>query len=236
MPNTYLDHLQGPAGETWQQALDRFASFCLSLHAFTEHGETYEVLFDEFYRDGTLFEWSDPVTEADLRNAETRNGVVIPPTLKALYQKRFIIYDVHTEFGRWGERRVLEVYAPSSSTSYTCLHALCRALAWNFGKYFAKEALSAEQIAHLDATYFCFGRWSDDDHKGRYLLVDRQGGFGRYDFHCEDQPGSLQGLEPLLRGSPLTMTLDDVMAEAIDNAMAYLLRRNDVPGPHDEAL
>ena len=229
MHNKYVHHLQGSAGETWTQAVDRFASFCLNLHEFVEHGETYEVFFDEYFQDGTLFEWLEPVADADLSNAETTHALALPPNLKELYRKRFAIYDVHVRHGRWGDRRVLDIYGSSTLTSYTCLHAFCPAIAWNFGPYFANAELTAEQIAHLDATYFCFGRWSNDDHEGTYLLVDRHGNFGRYHFHTEDYVASLKRLEPLLDGNRLTMSLDEVLVWSIDKSMEHLLYRNDVP-------
>lgn len=230
--NSYGNYLRGDTEETWPQALERFTSFCLSLHAFYEDGETYEVYFDEYFRDGTLFEWLEPVPDSDLLNAETQHGLAMPDELKALYAKRFAIYDVLAERGRWGDRRVLEIYGRSPSTSYLCLHAFCAAIAWNFGEYFAKEELSQEQIAHLNANYFCFGRWSDDDHSGTYLLVDRHGNFGRFNFHTEDYPGNLRRLEPLLHGQPLDMRLDALLAWAINNSMEHLLHRNQLPSPH----
>lgn len=234
--NQYVEYLRGSAGETWPQAMDRFASFCLNLHEFVEDGKTYEVFFDEYFQDGTLLEWFEPVTDLDLQSAETKHAFVMPLELKALYKKRFAIYDVTIDGGRRGDRRVLEIYGQSSSTSYACLHAFGPAIAWNFGEYFARQELTAEQVAHLDANYFCFGRWSDDDHEGTYLLVDRHGNFGRYDFHTEDYPGSVQRLGPLLSGSRLTMTLDEVLVWGIDSAMDYLLYRNDVPNPHGRAV
>lgn len=92
--------------------------------------------------------------------------------------------------------------------------------------------MTEEQIAHLSANYFCFGRWSDDDHYCTYLLVDRHGNYGRFRFHTEDYPGTLQRLEPLLNGQPLDMTLDALMVWAINNSMEYLLERNDLPSPY----
>lgn len=230
--NTYGNHLRGAPQETWPQALERFASFCLSLPAFYADGETYALYFDEYWRDGTLFEWLEPVAETDLHSAETQHGLAMPAALKALYAKRFAIYDVLADRGRWGERRILEIYGRSTSTSYPCLHAFCPAIAWNFGDYFSREELSEAQIAHLNAQYFCFGRWSDDDHSGTYLLVDRHGNFGRFDFHTEDYPGTLRRLEPLLNGQRLDMTLDTLLVWAINNSMEYLLSRNGLPSPH----
>lgn len=230
--NTYGTYLRGAPEETWAQALERFSAFCLSLPAYYENGETYEVYFDEYWRDGTLFEWLEPVADADLLSAETQHGFAMPDALKALYRQRFAIYDVLAERGRWGERRVLEIYGRSSSTAYPCLHAFCPALAWNFGDYFAREELSAEQIAHLNARYFCFGRWSDDDHSGTYLLADRHGHFGRFDFHTEDYPGNVRRLEPLLHGHPLPLTLDTLLVWAINQSMEHLLHRNGLPSPH----
>ncbi|WKB52976.1 hypothetical protein [Eleftheria terrae] len=233
MPNEYLQHLQGPAGETWQQAVDRFAAFCLSLHEFVEDGEAYEVLFDEYYRDGSLFEWQEPVSEPDLLAMEAKLGWTLPDALKGVFRKRFAIYDVSTRFGRWGDRRVLEF---NRSSEYgDCLHPLSKAIAWNFGPYFTDEELSPQQVAHLDANYFGFGRWSDDDHRSTYLLVDRQGGFGRYDFHTEDYVGSVERLGPLLEGRPLTLGLDELLTSAITDAMVHLLKRNDVPLTEPEA-
>ncbi|MEK1942038.1 MAG: hypothetical protein AAAB16_16840, partial [Pseudomonas sp.] len=108
--NRYGDYLRGDTQETWPQALDRFTSFCLSLHAFYQDGEAYKIYFDQYVRDGTLFEWLEPVADSDLLNAETQNGFAMPDQLKALYAKRFAIYDVLAERGRWGDRRVLEIY------------------------------------------------------------------------------------------------------------------------------
>jgi len=232
MHNKYVDYLRGNAGETWRQAIDRFASFCLNLHEFVEHEETYEVLFDQYFQDGTLFEWLEPVADLDLQNAEAHYSFVIPKELKELFKRRFAIFDVTIERGRYGGRRVLEIYGPSSVASYSCLHAFCSAIAWNFGDYFAKGELSAEEIAHLDANYLCFGRYSGDDHAGTYLLLDRHGNFGRYEFHTEDYPGSVRRLEPLLNGNRLTMTLDEVLVWGINNSIEYLLYRNEVPFPH----
>jgi hypothetical protein len=234
--NKYVEYLRGGPNETWPQAVDRFASFSSSLHEFVADGETHEAFFDEYFQDGTLFEQFEPVTDVDLQGAEAKHAFVMPAELKELYRRRFAIYDVTIERGRWGGRRVLEIYGPSPSTSYACLHAFCPAIAWNFGGYFARQELTDAQVAHLDANYFCFGRWSDDDHEGTYLLVDRHGNFGRYDFHTEDYPRSVQRLEPLLNGSPLTMTLDEVLVWGIDSAMDYLLYRNDVPSPHEGAV
>lgn len=231
--NSYGEHLRGGADETWPDALNRFESFCLSLHAFyDEEGETYELYFDEYFQDGTLFEWSGAVSDEDLLSAETQHAFAMPEELKALFRKRFAIYDVIADRGRWGDRRILEIYGRSTSTSYPCLHAFCPAIAWNFGEYFAREELTEEQIAHLSANYFCFGRWSDDDHYCTYLLVDRHGNYGRFRFHTEDYPGTLQRLEPLLNGQPFDMTLDALMVWAINNSMEYLLERNDLPSPH----
>jgi hypothetical protein len=229
MTNAYLSHLTGPSGETWQQAMDRFAALCLSLHAYEEDGEIQEVFFDEFFRDGTLFEWLDPVSDEVLNHTEKTLKRSIPPSLKTLFKKRFVIFNVYVRFGRYGERRVLEIYGPSKMTSHSCLHPLCSGIAWNFGPHFAQSNLTDEQQDRLNEQYACFGRWSDNDAVCTYLLVDQQGRFGRLLFDSNDDAGNMNRLQPLLAGQTPPLTLDELMVDVINRSMVYLLQRNDIP-------
>jgi hypothetical protein len=233
MKNQYLNYLRGDTKETRHQALERFELFCLSLHEYVVDGETYEAYFDEYFRDGTLIERSVPQELLDLSGAESRLNFVVPDELRDLFKNRFAIYDTTIDRGRYGNRRVMEIYGPSSVEQYSHLHAFCSCIAWNFGEYFCREQLSPEQMLHLNSRYFCFGRWSNDDHESTYLLVDRDGGFGSFHFHTEDYPGSLTRLEPLLEGAPLTMHLDELIVKHIDMSIEHLLNRNDIPSSND---
>jgi len=227
MSNAYLRYLHGAHGETWAHALERFASFCTNLREFTIDGDTYEAFFDEYYHEGALFERLGAVEDSALEEAEARFHFTMSSEFKKLFRNRFAIYDVSIEFGRWGERRLLEINGVYKLT--TCLHPFCDAIAWNFGSYFADSELTEHQIKQLNETYFGFGRYSNDDHHSIHLLVDRHGGFGCYEFHTEDYPGSLQRLAPLLSGERLTMSLDEVLIWAIDESMKSLLERNEIP-------
>jgi len=228
MVNDYLLYLKGPNSETWQQALERLALFCRNLHAFEVEGEIYEAFFDEYYEDGTLFEKHEPVPDSDLVEAESKLNFSMPVELRELFKSRFVIYDVSIELGRWGERQILGINKKWWENT-SCLQPLCEAIAWIFGPYFAESELTEMEVKHLNETYFAFGNWSDDDHSSTYLLVDRHGGFGHFDFHTEDYPGNLERLTPLLNGKKLSKTLDEVLVWVIDRAMNYLLYRNEIP-------
>lgn len=227
MSNDYLYYLQGPNGETWQQALERFALFCKHLHAFHADGEVYEAFFDEYYEDGTLFEKQEAIQDSVLAETEARFDFSIPAELRTLFQNRFVIYNTVIDFGRWGEREVLEINKAWESTS--CLRPLCEAIAWNFGPYFSDSELTSQQAQYLNDNYFGFGRWSDDDHSSTYLLVDRHGQFGHYEFHTENSPLNLERLTPLLNGNKLGKTLDQLLVWTINESMKYLLSRNEIP-------
>ncbi|CAG7856422.1 hypothetical protein MCAMS1_00893 [biofilm metagenome] len=228
MSNNFLQYLSGSSGETWQQALGRFALFCKNLHEIEVDGKVYEAFLDEYYEDGTLFEKLDATQDSDLAAAEASFNFSMPDELKKLFQDRFAIYDTSIKFGRWGERTLLIINKAWWENTF-CLRPFCEAIAWNFGPYFADSELSGSQIRLLNQGYFCFGDWSDDDHSRSYLLVDRHGQYGHYDFHTEDYPGSLERPTPLLNGNKFNKTLDQVLVWAIDKSISYLLDRNEIP-------
>lgn len=227
MPKPYLRYLQGHPGETWQQALDRLAKLCANLHEFVDAGEVYEVFFDDYYRDGALLEWHKPVPEPALERVQVKHGLTMPLELKELFRHSFAIYRIDADLGRQGDRRLLDINAASGASE--CLHPFCQAIEWHFGRWFVEEELSPEQVRQLDSRYFGFGRWTNDDRQSSYLLLDRHGGFGIYEFNTGDYPANMQRLGSLLAGERLRMSLDDVLVWAINQSIMDLLTRNDVP-------
>jgi hypothetical protein len=229
--NKYLDYLRGPVGETWRQALERFALFCKNLRDFEDEGETHKAGFDKYYKDGTLFEKPEGALDSDLAEAGKKFGLTISGELADLLKNPFNIYDVSIEYGRFGERRVLAINRVFvlSGQIFSCIFPFCKAIDWNFGSRFADSELNEQQRKHLNDNYSGFGCWQVDDGAITYLLADRNGKYGYFKYEDGDFPENLKNLEPLLKSAALNMTLDELMVLMIDQSMRHLLDRNEIP-------
>ncbi len=225
--NSETSYLNGPAGETWQSALLRFKLFAhTDLMAddeeYEEDDDDREVInLGEYYDDGTLFEISEKELPENITKWEAALGITVPPALKYLMCEHgaFAIYFVSMRFGRWGERKCLEINASPMADIDPNIKPLCAAIANNYSDHFTEQELSAEQISYLNSNYFCFGSIAHDDQDREYLYFDRQHNFGSFRFEDEDYVQNMERLAPLLAGNSTPLGLDALLSASIDKAI-----------------
>lgn len=218
----YLQYVTGGPGETWPMALQRLQTLLLSLS---------DPALVAYAKDGTIFEQPGGVDASHLSSAEEKFGLTLPEDLKTLLIRRFAIYLVGGDVGRWGERRILDINEPDEyfAGGVEILLPLPQAIEEHFGSHFCEKSLSAEQFAELTRRYYCFGHSASSDQDSTYLLFDRDGGYGSVDYIDEDWPTTRQQFAPLLAGEKLTQSLDELMVSQINIAIARLLEYNDLP-------
>jgi hypothetical protein len=216
-------------GETWQEALERFRRLCHQDFVYEDDDGKVVVNLADVYDDSTLYEVYPAMSAKELSGYEKTYAVVMPGALQNLLLNhgRFGIYWVNRGI-RWGERPFLDFYSSKDPDLYPNIMPLMKAVAFNYGDYFEKDELSAEQIALLNLNYFCFAFLSNEDSARTYLLFDRSGRFGTLHFDSEDYPENVRAIEKLLEDGFSQGDFDEFMARQIDLAIRYVLEYNQV--------
>jgi hypothetical protein len=220
-------YVTGPAQETWQAALLRFAQFCHADHvddADADPADQIAINLGDYYDDGTLFEIARKEPLSRIQNYQAAYGITVPPALVDLMCNHgaFSIYKVMLRFdSRHGGRKFLEIYSGEMDI-FPNIVPLCMKIADNYTATFAETELSKAQIACLDANYFCFGSLLYDDQDREYLYFDRQHRFGSLRFQDEDADQNLKELAPLLSGTIAPLSLDKLLSASMDKTIAMV--------------
>ncbi|WP_157670335.1 hypothetical protein [Chitinibacter sp. GC72] len=218
-------------GETWAQALERFSKLCrVDLLEYDDDDEKIVVNLSEIYDEGELYELMPPLAEDEILTYERQHGLVIPAPLRHVLLQTEVpqIYMARYDHGRYGERRVLDFYHSDEPHLFPNVKTLLEALAYNYGPYFSDEELDTAEREALNQRFFAFAARSNDDHAWTYLLFDREGHFGEYEFETENYPRSLARIRDLLVNGLTETDFDAFMCRQIDILMTYILQYNEV--------
>lgn len=226
-------YLKTFAGETWQQALERFKNFCQSkveiyasvetnkmVDAYVDEASTYTVVCNvsENFTYDELMAVENKETSEHLNQREDIHGVKIPPELRKLLQEHGS-FKINWYRGRYK----LEIFDASGFPDFQGIRPYSKVVRSLLGaEYIAAHApkLSPEQMQKLDRNCFIFGCFYYTDEDYEYLYFTEKGTYGHFTFQCGDLPGNINKyLVPIMDGKAEVMTLDALVAWSVDKVI-----------------
>ncbi|NHZ92732.1 hypothetical protein F2P45_27545 [Massilia sp. CCM 8733] len=181
--NTPLQKLmKGKAGDTWKDAIKRFAKV-VKLLKFDD----YQASFNELAT-------APPETEAALRQLELTLACTIPAALRQLYLEHGALE--MREDGMWG---TLAVYGSEHASCMPPLSGLMDGIdsLWG-GRPEFDDSFSAEELDYLNAQYVVFGHIHHDDNSYTHLYFSKAGGCGAVYYHQDLWDDASPSFEALL--------------------------------------
>lgn len=203
---------QGPKGETWQKAFERYSQLLAIVKPSLEQkeiAEWYEVKIKE------------KETPERIQAFEQKCNCTIPEELKKLYLDHgaFSIKDS-------GMSGSIDLYSnKNSSYDMPNIGGLVEIIQMLWGdRPEFEENFSTEEIKFLNENYFIFGHYSINDNAFVHYYFDRKGKFGAilYDQDYFDEAYE-DYFQPLLKKSLATMDFNELISSQVDESITQLL-------------
>jgi hypothetical protein len=216
----------GHAGESWQQALERFDKFSTAVvdewHDDDSDSTHSTRLSDTFVPEDLLLR-HEPLSVTAVRDLERMHGTQLPRELVDLLTK-------HGGFTIWPTNSIpCFEFLNSTDPAYPPIRNMRRAMEYQGLFSFLQANISAESLAKIEHNYFCFAIAHFADADMAFLLFDREGHFAIYDFVDEDVDYSIRGIQSLLQPSASNHGLDDLLRCCVNWSIYSLLNAAEVP-------
>jgi len=213
-------------GETWREAIERFHAFCTKPFKleFEDEGEDLQQLGCLLGEE--LLKITRHVPDEEFAALEAKYNLTVPKNLKELMQ----------EHGLFTIEECLEFFDADEDIRTFCpiIKPFLEGLQFNWTHEVAGDLLSCsmtqEQCDSLNQHLFFFGIIWYGHERCEYLCFDREGNFSTLYFESDDIHETVQKhILPILEGKAACMTLDQVIAYAVDKVIDGMIGKgNDI--------